>query len=127
MLALAFASLGLGVIGLFLPLLPTVPFLLLAAWAAARSSPRLQRALLNHPQLGPPITEWQNGGVIRRRAKVMATLAMTVSAIAMVLLVGKLWVCAVAIGCMAGMLVWIWCRPEHPPAPTAMPVPSAHP
>jgi uncharacterized protein len=119
MLALAVVSLGLGALGLFLPLLPTVPFLLLATWAAARSSPRLQQALLNHPRIGPPVREWQNGGVIRRRAKVMATLTMAGSALMMLVLVDKWWVCAVAIGFMAGMLIWIWCRPEHPPAQAA--------
>jgi uncharacterized protein len=115
MLALAVVSLALGALGLFLPLLPTVPFLLLATWAAARSSPRLQQALLNHPRLGPPIKDWQNGGVIPRRAKVMATLAMTASAVMMVFVISNGWVCAVAIGLMAAMLVWIWFRPEQPP------------
>lgn len=115
MLALAVASLGLGVLGLFLPLLPTVPFLLVATWAASRSSPRLQQALLNHPHIGPPIKDWHHGGVIRRRAKVMATLTMAGSAVVMLVLVANPWVCATAIGCMAAMLVWIWCRPEQLP------------
>lgn len=113
MFALAVVSLGLGALGLFLPLLPTVPFLLLATWAAARSSPRLQQALLNHPRLGPPIKDWQNGGVIPRRAKILATLAMTASAVMMVFVVSNLWVCVVAIGLLAAMLVWIWFRPEQ--------------
>lgn len=115
MLALALASLGLGVVGLFLPLLPTVPFLLLATWAASRSSPRLQQALLNHPRVGPPIRDWHQGGVIRRRAKLLATLTMTGSALAMLVLVDAWWVCALAIACMAAVLVWIWCRPEQMP------------
>jgi hypothetical protein len=112
LLAVAFLSLALGIVGLFLPLLPTVPFLLLAAWAAARSSPRLQRALLEHPRLGPPIRDWHSSGVIRRPAKIMATVAMAFSTVVMLVVISNPWVCAVAASCMGAVLVWIWCRPE---------------
>lgn len=69
-------TLTLGVIGAFLPVVPTVPFLLIAVWAFARSSPRLGARILRHPTFGPPIRAWRKRGVISRLAKVWAVTAM---------------------------------------------------
>ena len=55
--------------------------LLLAAWAAGHSSPRLSQWLQTHPRFGAHITDWQRAGVVRRRAKWTATVAMAVSAV----------------------------------------------
>ena len=115
-LLLAFASLALGIVGLFLPVLPTVPFVLLAAWAAARSSPRLLHWLENHPRFGPPITDWRRGGVVRRKAKWLATALMSASAVSMLLFVGPRWFVLAAIGVMAVVLAWLWRRPEEMPS-----------
>ena len=113
LLALAVLSLVLGVIGIFVPMLPTVPFLLLAAWAAGHSSPRLSNWLENHPRLGPPITDWRRAGVVSRRAKWAATLAMTASAIAMLVLLRNHWAALAAVSTMACVLAWLWLRPEQ--------------
>jgi uncharacterized membrane protein YbaN (DUF454 family) len=56
---LAYVCVGLGLLGVLLPGLPTVPFLLLAAWAASRGSKRLHDWLYTHPRFGPALTEWQ--------------------------------------------------------------------
>jgi uncharacterized protein len=112
-LALALLSLALGVIGIFLPVLPTVPFILLSAWAAARSSPRLLAWMENHTAFGPMLTEWRRGGVVRRRAKWAATAVMSASAALMLVVVPMRWMALLAIGCMACVLVWLWRRPEH--------------
>ena len=60
---------GLALIGVFLPLLPTVPFLLLASFFFARSSERLHSWILSHPTFGPMIDDWNSRGAIRPRAK----------------------------------------------------------
>ena len=113
--AVAVISLALGVIGAFLPVMPTVPFVLLAAWAAARSSPRLSHWLETHPRMGPHIRDWRRGGVVRRSAKWTATVMMTGGAITMLYFVRPLWVPLSAIAIMATVGVWLWFRPEQPP------------
>jgi len=113
LLVLALLSLALGVVGIFVPVLPTVPFVLLSAWAAARSSPRLLAWLESHTSFGPMLVEWRRGGVVRRRAKWTATAVMGASAAIMLGVVPQRWVAGLAIGCMAGVLVWLWRRPEH--------------
>ncbi|MDO8386496.1 MAG: YbaN family protein [Polaromonas sp.] len=112
LIGLALTSLVLGIVGLFLPVLPTVPFILLSAWAAARSSPKLLAWLEAHSAFGPMLSEWRRGGVVRRRAKWLATLTMSGSAIIMLLTFPKPWVALAAITVMACVLVWLWRRPE---------------
>ena len=78
-IAIGCIAVVLGVIGIFLPLLPTTPFLLVAAWAFAKSSPRLEAWLTNHPRFGPPLRDWRERGAIPKRAKVIAIAAMATS------------------------------------------------
>ncbi|CAK7260075.1 YbaN family protein [Shinella yambaruensis] len=70
---------AIGIVGVFLPLLPTTPFLLVAAWCFSRSSPRLERWLLNHGTLGPPLTNWRREGAISARAKTIAICLIVAS------------------------------------------------
>lgn len=112
LLTVALISLALGVVGIFLPVVPTVPFLLLAAWAAARSSPRLLAWLEGHPHFGRTLRDWRHGGVVRRRAKWTATVVMGASAVSLLWLVKIRWSAWLAIACMALVLVWLWMRPE---------------
>ena len=111
----AVISLVLGIIGAFLPVLPTVPFILLAAWAAARSSPRMSNWLENHPRMGPHIRDWRRGGVVSRSAKWTATAMMSGAAAIMLTFARPLWLPLVAITIMASVAVWLWLRPEHQP------------
>ncbi|HVX35229.1 MAG TPA: YbaN family protein [Hyphomicrobium sp.] len=74
-----FASIGmffvmLGIAGAFLPILPTTPFIILAAACFARSSPRLEARLLSHPVFGPMLRGWRERGAIPRRAKIAAVV-----------------------------------------------------
>lgn len=79
LLSLGFLSLVLGIVGIFLPLLPTTPFLLLSAFCFARSSARFHHWLMSHPVLSPPLKDWQERGVIRTGPKVMATAMLSIS------------------------------------------------
>jgi uncharacterized membrane protein YbaN (DUF454 family) len=115
LIVLAVASLMLGIVGLFLPVLPTVPFILLSAWAAARSSPKLLAWLEAHSAFGPMLTEWRRGGVVRRRAKWLATVTMSGSALILLLTLPQRWMALLAIAVMACVLVWLWRRPEQMP------------
>jgi len=66
----------LGVVGIVLPLLPTTPFLLVAAICFSRGSQRMHDWLINHSTLGPPIVNWQTNRTITQKTKVVALLSM---------------------------------------------------
>ena len=72
-------SLILGIIGAFLPVMPTTVFILIAAWAFAKSSDRLHQALLDHPKTGPAIRAWRYNQCIPTRAKIAAVISMLIS------------------------------------------------
>ncbi|MCH9808148.1 MAG: YbaN family protein [Alphaproteobacteria bacterium] len=108
------AAVGLGIIGIFLPLLPTTPFMLLAAYAFARSSPRLHTWLVTHPRFGPSIHAWHAHGAISRKTKVAAVVAMIASlllSIALGLSTAIVVIQAVVLACAATFVVT---RPEKP-------------
>jgi uncharacterized membrane protein YbaN (DUF454 family) len=109
---LAYASLGLGVVGIVVPGLPTVPFVLLAAFSAARGSQRLHAWLLAHRQFGPMIRDWEAQGAVSRRAKRLATLMMAVCAVIMFLTAPAIWMAATGTAIMALVAAWLWRRPE---------------
>ncbi len=80
-------SLILGLIGAFIPILPTVPFILLSAYCFSKSSPKMQSWILSRPHLGPAIIEWNNHQIIRPRAKILATIAITASFLSTIIFV----------------------------------------
>jgi len=111
---LAYASLGVGIVGIFVPGLPTTVFVLISAWAATRGSERLHRWLVTHPRFGPAIVQWQTHRAVSRKAKWMATATMLVCAAIMLWCVPSRLAQVFSIGSMAAVGVWLWCRPEPP-------------
>jgi uncharacterized protein len=109
---LAGVSLLLGLIGAVLPVLPTVPFLLLSAWAAGRGWPSLEARLLAHPTYGPPIRQWRERGAVPRRAKWLATVMMLGSATVLWWSPIPPWVRAVVYLLLVSVALWLWRRPE---------------
>jgi uncharacterized membrane protein YbaN (DUF454 family) len=108
----AYACLGLALAGVALPVLPTTPFALLAAYCAARGSERLHAWLLAHPALGPVIRDWSEHRSVSRRAKVVATATMALSAAILLVLSGPGWLLLGVTALMATVATWLWLRPE---------------
>ncbi len=108
------ASLGAGIIGIVLPLLPTTPFLLLAAYCFARGSQRLHDWLVNHPRLGPPIRDWQAHGAISSRAKKMAVGAIIAVFAASFLLGAPTRIIIIQLVVLSAVSLFILTRPLPP-------------
>lgn len=111
--AAGFLFVGLGFVGIVLPVLPTTPFLILAAACFARSSPRMEAWILGHPRFGPLVRDWQARGAIPRRAKQIALISMAGSLALLWLLVKPpLAALAAASAVIALSGLWIATRPE---------------
>ncbi|AKU66916.1 hypothetical protein ADJ79_06230 [Ottowia sp. oral taxon 894] len=111
--ALALLGIVLAIIGVMLPVMPTAPFVLLAAWAAGKGWPRLEAWMLAHPLFGVYIVRWRARRAIPRSAKWFATLAMLCSSVMLQFtglpLAARLGVPAV----MLAVALWIWQRPDQ--------------
>lgn len=109
--AAGMASVGLGLVGIALPILPTVPFLILAAWCFGKSSPALERRLLAHPRYGPHIRLWRGKRAIARIGKVGATFAFVASILLGLVFLAWPWpLLPIAIAVV--VLAFIWTRPD---------------
>jgi uncharacterized membrane protein YbaN (DUF454 family) len=112
---LGLVALALGGIGILLPLLPTTPFVLLAAFAFGRGSPRLRHWLETHPRFGPPIRAWEDHGAIAPRHKRGACVAMAATLGISTLAGLAPFVLAVQALCLGGAAAFILTRPDGPP------------
>ena len=113
--AVGWLCLSLGFVGIFVPLLPTTPFVLLAAFCFSRSSARLHRWLLTQPTFGPMIRDWNQHGVIRPHIKwtsiglivIMLSYPIVFGELALLLKIALVFVGLSVIG-------FIWSRPSRP-------------
>lgn len=112
-----FLFVGLAALGVVLPVLPTTPFLLVAAACFARSSPRFYDWLLANRIFGPLISDWREHRCIPLRAKVMAvTLITAVGGSSVVWFVEPLWGKVGLAALLSGLVVWLLRHPSTPPA-----------
>lgn len=111
--SLGLMSLALGIIGIVVPLMPTVVFVLIAAFCFARSSERLHGWLVSHRLFGPMITDWQTKGAIAPRAKKAASLSIAaVFSLSIFLGLGPL-ILGIQFCVLGLVLVFIWTRPSR--------------
>ncbi len=107
-LALGWACVLVGLIGAFLPLLPTTVFLLIAAWAFSRSSPRWHRWLREHVHFGESIRAWEEHHAMPRRAKRIAFLALALSYAFTAYVFGPFsWAAVIGGVCIAAVALYI--------------------
>lgn len=105
-------ALGTGIVGIVLPLLPTTPFVLLAAFCFARGCQRCELWMLQHPRFGPMLRDWHESHAVPLTAKQLAWAMMLVSSLmGWYFLTGYLrWVPA---GCCAVAGLWLWSLPTR--------------
>jgi uncharacterized protein len=111
-------SLLLGFIGIFLPLLPTTPFVLLAAFCFSRGSERWEAWLLAHPRFGPMVHQWRRDRAVPLRAKQLATVMMAASCAWTAWALHSPWRFAPAVVCTA-VAIWLWRLPTAAREPSA--------
>ena len=112
-------ALLLGIIGIALPLLPTTPFLLLAAFCFSRGSQAWHDWLIAHPRFGTPIREWREHGAISRKAKMLAGLAMLGAIAGAAIFGAPRQILLIQAGVMVFVALFIFTRPVPPKGETA--------
>lgn len=111
-LILGLVSVALGVLGIALPVLPTTPLMILAAFFFSKSSPRLEAWLLDHRVFGPVIADWRESGAIAPKIKLMAVGTMA-AVFAVSLIVGvKPFVLIIQAVCLGGAAWFVLSRPN---------------
>lgn len=110
--SLGLLALGLALLGIVLPLLPTVPFLLLATFCFANSSERLHSWLISHPTFGAMILDWNERGAIRPAAKKAATISIAAVFLLSLALSAPSHVLIIQAIVLSAVLTFIWSRPN---------------
>lgn len=117
-------SVIIGVIGIFVPVMPTTIFLIIGSWFFVRSSPTLHHKLITHPILGPPLQRFMVSRAMPRRAKITSIVTMWIGAAGSYLITYRapLWVHAlIVVITMTGTFVILFCLKTTPSEETALP------
>jgi uncharacterized membrane protein YbaN (DUF454 family) len=110
---IALSCVVVGLVGVAVPGLPTVPLMLVAAWAAGRGWPRLEQWLLDHAQFGPPIRRWRERGIVARKVKWIASIAMLASSAILWQLAIPLTIKIAVPAVLLAVALWLWRAPEQ--------------
>lgn len=105
-------SLALGIAGIFLPLLPTTPFILLTAFCFSRGSSRCEAWILNHRTFGPMVRDWRATRAVPLRAKQFASMMMTIGSVWAAITLPTQWAWLPAL-CCACVATWLWRLPTR--------------
>jgi len=111
-LILSYLFLIIAIIGIFLPIMPTVPFLLLSAWFAARGSESLHQWLYAHPIFGQLLIDWEQHGIVTRSSKILAILMLMISWGFMFYRVNNVWVILLVTLALLLIALFLMTRPE---------------
>ncbi|WP_208437216.1 YbaN family protein [Bartonella taylorii] len=113
MSVVGWAMVILGIIGIVLPIMPTVPFLLVASWCFARSSPRFHHWLNNHRVFGPPIKQWEEKRAIPPLIKVFAVVSMAGGFLSFLMMLHPaLWFALLVAAVLLLIAIYIVTRPS---------------
>ena len=110
--SLVIIFIALGMIGAVLPGMPTTVFLILALWASSKGWPSMYERLLSHPKYGATLRAWREHGTVPRKAKWIATIMMSISAVLMLFTNAPLAVKVFTDLTMLIVAIWLWLRPE---------------
>ncbi|MEM9635327.1 MAG: YbaN family protein [Pseudomonadota bacterium] len=104
---------GVGIVGAFLPLLPSTIFFIMAAACFARSSPALEARILSHPVFGPPVIAWREHGAISPRSKMIALAGMALGyGLFLYSVTPDLWLALIVAAVMLGCATYVVTRPS---------------
>ncbi|AIA74014.1 membrane protein [Halomonas campaniensis] len=109
---LAGMSFSIGVLGIFLPLLPTTVFMLIAIYCASRGSPRFEAWIRSRHYVGPLLVTWEQERAIPKRAKIFAVCTIALSAIITVWSLGPGWLSGAVVALLMLIALWLATRPE---------------
>lgn len=119
-LAFGYLCFALGFIGIFLPILPTTPFMILALWAFSKGSKRMHNWLLNHPRFGETLKQWEQYKVIPIKAKLTALIFITGSATYILFFSNvPIYAAIISVSTMACAITYVLTRPSKRPASAA--------